>query len=295
MPVPARVVEGSLATAVIAHLQVATEGSRTAIDEVADHPSALRSKRLERRSVSSKNLGQLWGAVLRDRHRLVRSRRLAQSIERTGRRPQVVSGDVRVALRRAEASMTEQGLDRPRAHARLHQMCREAVAERMKADFLVDARTTLGFNEGPLNHRLVHGLDRALAGEEPMARMALLPVLPQGVEKDARQHHIAVLPAFALLDSNHHLLAVDVAKPEVKHLAEAKPRAVADLHGRSIAQSRGRREKPPYFVPTERHRQSLRRALVCEIELPLPRHHRLIKEAHAADGLIDGRWRESLL
>jgi hypothetical protein len=57
MAISARVVERDLATAVVAHLEVATEGSGPAVDDVADHATALRPQSLQRRGVGSENLG----------------------------------------------------------------------------------------------------------------------------------------------------------------------------------------------------------------------------------------------
>jgi hypothetical protein len=37
-----------------------------------------------------------------------------------------------------------------------------------------------------------------------------------------RQHHVAVFAAFALLDADHHALAVDVADLERDHLGGAR-------------------------------------------------------------------------
>ena len=128
MPVPARVVDGSLVTALKAHLEVAAKGSGTTVDDVAHDTTALESESFQRRSMGSENLGQIGRAADRGRHRLAWWR-LRQPVERTRRRPQVISRDVSVAFGCAEAPVSEQSLDRPRGDARFHEVRREAVPQ----------------------------------------------------------------------------------------------------------------------------------------------------------------------
>ena len=48
---------------------------------------------------------------------------------------------------------------------------------------------------------------RIAAGEQPRRRLADAPPLPQQLQEPRRQHAVAVLPALALLDAEHHALA----------------------------------------------------------------------------------------
>jgi hypothetical protein len=60
-------------------------------------------------------------------------------------------------------------------------------------------------------------LDRIAAGKQPASRQqhpqapALPPPGAQQLKQLRRQHGVAVLAAFALLDSQHHTLGIDVA------------------------------------------------------------------------------------
>jgi hypothetical protein len=57
-----------------------------------------------------------------------------------------------------------------------------------------------------------------LAGKEPDARFFLqpLPVLAQFVEQLGAEHHVAILASLAASYVNHHALAVDVCKFQVR-------------------------------------------------------------------------------
>ena len=79
-----------------------------------------------------------------------------------------------------------------------------------------------------------HWLMIAAAGKQPalfrrnagvMLGRPRLPPLPQQVEDLGRQHHVSVLAAFRLHDADDHLLTVDVARPQSRHLAGPQPAA----------------------------------------------------------------------
>src|SRR5271170_1755080 len=55
-----------------------------------------------------------------------------------------------------------------------------------------------------------HWVDRVLAGKEPDLRARCPPPVAQQFEQLRRQHHIAIPLPLALLDPEHHALAVDI-------------------------------------------------------------------------------------
>jgi hypothetical protein len=56
-------------------------------------------------------------------------------------------------------------------------------------------------------------LPRQIARKQPHYRMGGFPVGTQLIEQTRREHHIAIFSAPALIDPQHHLLAVDVGLP----------------------------------------------------------------------------------
>lgn len=116
--VPAGVVEGDLTAAVVAHLEMAAQERRPARRDVADHPAAVPPQLLQGRSMGPENLRQLRRAALTGRHRLSR-RDLPQGIERAPRLAQIVARHVDVTLRRTQAAMAQQSLDRSHVDPRL--------------------------------------------------------------------------------------------------------------------------------------------------------------------------------
>ena len=84
-----------------------------------------------------------------------------------------------------------------------------------------------------------------------------------------REHDIAVLAAFALLDADQHALAVNVGDLERNHLRRAQPGAVGDAQ-RSLVFDAGRRlQEPRDLLGAEDDRQPLRlvdeRSMGCDV------------------------------
>jgi hypothetical protein len=77
--------------------------------------------------VRLEDLRQFRPAARKGRQALPRRAHL-QRIEWTARLSQVVTGDVHVSLRRSQAAMAEQCLDRPHVHPGFQQMSRKTVA-----------------------------------------------------------------------------------------------------------------------------------------------------------------------
>lgn len=86
-------------------------------------------------------------------------------------------------------------------------------------------------------------LHRVLTGEQPAVAMhhtlfaSNLPPLAQQREQVSREQRIAVLTAFALLDSQQHALAVDVAHLEHRDLGNPQARAVSDRQRRLVLEA----------------------------------------------------------
>jgi hypothetical protein len=87
-----------------------------------------------------------------------------------------------------------------------------------------------------------HRLAAPVAGKQPafrhgccgiVTRAACLPPLAQQTERLRRQHDIAVLAAFGLLDPNDLLRTVDMLDLEPDHLAGAQTAAIAEAEQRS--------------------------------------------------------------
>jgi hypothetical protein len=70
-----------------------------------------------------------------------------------------------------------------------------------------------------------------------------------------RQHHVAVFAAFALLDANHHALAVDVADLERDHLGGAQACAISHAQRRLVFEPRRRIQEPRHLLRAEHDRQ----------------------------------------
>jgi hypothetical protein len=68
VPVPTGVVEGLLAAAVVANLEVPAEHRRAAHDDVTDRPASIAAESGGGRSVLFENVGELWTWAAREGH-----------------------------------------------------------------------------------------------------------------------------------------------------------------------------------------------------------------------------------
>jgi hypothetical protein len=106
MPVPTRIVEGLLATTVVADLEVAAQKRRSTRHDVSDYSTTLAPEFLGRWRMRSEDFRQIGRAALSGRQGLPRPT-LPQGVQRTSRLLQIVACHVSVALRRLQTAMTQ--------------------------------------------------------------------------------------------------------------------------------------------------------------------------------------------
>jgi len=84
---------------------------------------------------------------------------------------------------RAQLGMAEQHLDHPYIRIALQQMCRKAMAERVKRGRLLYSSHTLGRGEGPVQLTGGYRVNAALAGEQPTLWVRFTPIVPQQIQQ----------------------------------------------------------------------------------------------------------------
>src|SRR5579864_4319943 len=88
-------------------------------------------------------------------------------------------------------------------------MYRKGVAQRMRGDRLTKASETMCLLACVFDSLSRDRLARVSTGEQPLLRVHGLPVAAQDVQQLRREHDVAILAAFALLDADDHAPAVD--------------------------------------------------------------------------------------
>ena len=155
-------------------------------------------------------------------------------------------GDVGVALGRPEIGVPEHLLDRAQIGSALEQMCRERMAEEVRMDAtgletgtvgeLAEDQEGAGTRQGP-----------AACVQEELGPVAAVEVRPP--EREIAAYGLGCgtaerdEPLLSALPEHAHesLLECDAGLLEPDGLGHAEPRAVQELHERSIAQSARRR------------------------------------------------------
>ena len=127
------------------------------------------------------------------------------------------------------------------------------------------------------------------AGKQPQVRPGPPPVGAENVEEPRRQHGVAVLAAFAILDVDQHTLAVDRRDLQARHFADPQPSRIGGRQRDTIAQSRHRLEKANDLVGIENRRKLVG---LTAIDDPLERflltERDAVEEPQGASDLVDG-------
>ena len=149
---------------------------------------------------------------------------LGQAVERTLGALQVGGGHVGVALGGAQAPVAEQGLDHANIRPALQHVGGTGVPQGVGRDVLGDLGAPAGAVEEAMDARAREGA--AVGPWEEQRRGALRPpVLLKNRAQVGREHDVAVLASLALLDADHHALAIDVGDTEVGPSATRRPPA----------------------------------------------------------------------
>src|SRR5215471_551262 len=180
--------------------------------------------------------------------------------------------------------MAQQRLDDSDIGAALQQVGREAVPQRVQRHALLDAGRLSRLMEQPIELPGRHRLAAALAGKQPaflhrrsgnVTRWARLPPLSQQIEHLGREHDIAILAAFGLLNANDLLRAVDMLDLEPDHLASTQPAAVAETEQHAHLEVPGDGQEPLGLVRAHHQRNLLRLTQVIDLgrKIQSPQRH----------------------
>jgi hypothetical protein len=169
-------------------------------------------------------------------------------------------------------------------------MRREAVPQRVHCHALRQPGGRTGGAAGGIQHLHVDRLALLPAGKEPVSRPGQSPIGPQNAEQLCRQHDVAVLPALAMLDPDHHPATIDIGDLEADRLGRSQPRCIGCRQRGPRLQARHRLEKPHHLVGVQHHRQLVRLSCIRDPfrDLAMPERH-AIEKPQRADRLVQAR------
>ena len=150
---------------------------------------------------------------------------------------------------------------------------------------------------GMLHRSLVIGSPGTIAGEEPRLGPAHAPPVAQDLQQLGRQHHVAVLLAFALLDADDHPLAVDVGGLQMNRFRDAQAGGIAGGQDGAMLEVGDAAEELQDFLGTEDDGQLLRllgSGMTSSSAQSLLERH-LVEETQRRDGDVDRAGRQLLL
>lgn len=121
------------------------------------------------------------------------------------------------------------------------------------------------------------------------------PIAAQNAQERRRQHRIALLAAFAMLDPHHHAVAVDIADLQHNDLGDPEPRRVSRRQRDARLQAGNGFQKSHDLVAAQDRRQLARRSGVNDPlgDRLLAKRH-AVKEPKRANDLVERSPRHAL-
>src|ERR1017187_1219960 len=162
------------------------------------------------------------------------------------RQMQVLGGGLQVAV-------PEQNLDGAQVGARLQQVSRPTVAQRVRGDALADAGALRGIAtcnpDGFVRNGLIESGLTGAGGEQIESGLPPAPVLTQGFQQGWTQRQITILAALAFHHADDHPLAIDIADFETSQFAASHAGGVERHQQSSSKQGSRRIDQSRNFLP----------------------------------------------
>src|ERR1700758_156527 len=146
--------------------------------------------------------------------------------------------------------MAEKQLNAAQIGAGVQQMCRERVAQNVRAQRLPDTQLPAQLLADDTHRVRLQRLPRSLPLKEPVLGLAPAPVHAQDLQQLRRQHHLARKLALAFADVNDHPLAVDVRHLQVECFLATKTCAVVQGKQRAMLGVHLRVQKSAHLFAT---------------------------------------------
>src|SRR5258708_21868967 len=162
-----------------------------------------------------------------------------------------LGGDAGIERRGIELGVAEQHLDHSDIDVLFQKMGGKAVPECVRRYPLVDPGHVGSRMAGAMELARGERTDGVLTGKQPPSWPTRLAPSPQQLEQMRRQHDVSVFATLALLDPDHHALAVDVGYLQCHYLRYAQSRPVGHTQSRLVLTPQRRIEEARHLVWTE--------------------------------------------
>ena len=152
--------------------------------------------------------------------------------------------DSQIDAGRADGGVPEQGLDRGQVHAGLKKVCGKGMPQGMDASAFLDAGLFFGCRVDVLDAAATDGGCLPIGREQEFRGAGDQP-MPAKFEQEPRgQYRVSILVAFALVNSDHHALAVDVAYFQGGEFANPKTGCISCHEYSPVLRVQGGRKQP---------------------------------------------------
>src|SRR6476661_1954913 len=137
-------------------------------------------------------------------------------------------------------------------------MNRESVPQRMRSNRLANTRESPSLLAGHFDGASVDWLAAHIALEQPTLRPYGPKVAPKRLQQSRRQHHVTILLALALVDTDDHALTVDIGGLQADRFRDPQAGGVARRQNRPMFGAAHAAQKVDDLLRAQDYRQSLR-------------------------------------
>src|SRR3954447_16925059 len=137
-------------------------------------------------------------------------------------------------------------------------MDRKSVTKRMRSNRLTNTRKSPSLLARQFDGTSVDWLAAHIALEQPTVRPYRPKVAPKRLQQSGRQHHVTILLAFALFDTDDHALTVDIGGLQADCFRDAQAGGVARRQNRPMFGAAHAAQKLEDLLRAQDYRQSLR-------------------------------------
>ena len=169
-------------------------------------------------------------------------------------------------------------------------MRREAVSQRVDRHLFAQVGRRAGRTAGGVQYGGIERPVLVTAGKQPALRPSQPPIAAQNPQQLRREHDVTVLAALALLDPDHHPLAVDVGDLQENHFRDAQSGGIDRGQRGAALEARDRFQEAHELVGAQHDRQLARLTRICDAlrHCGLAERH-AIEEPKCADDLAQRR------
>ena len=194
--------------------------------------------------------------------------------------------------------MAEQELNGAEIGSGFEQVHRKCVPQRMRRHRLGEVRHPMCLAAGGIHGACRYRFSSNGAEKHPCPGGSHgAPIVRQHLQQPGRQHDVAVFLSLALLDAQHHALAIDSLRLQAGRFGNTQAGGIACRQDRLVFEALDAAKEVQYLLRAENDGQCLWRFWARNdlVEIPIEAERDAVEKSKRCDGHVHRSWRQLLL